>query len=78
MMERELEKKYEVITRQADSYATLLIEIQKYWEREERSLEVVDAQIFSDRYTKTSYYMAVLTKKKQPGKSNPAAHMKEK
>lgn len=63
-MENELEQKYEVITRMADSYAALLIAIQNLWQREKRDLKVVDSHIFSDRYTKQSYYVAVVEKKK--------------
>lgn len=59
-MEDLKQSKYEVVTRTAENYAALLLEVQQYWNTEKRSLEVVDSQVVSDRHTKKVYYLAVV------------------
>lgn len=52
-----------VLILSAESYAELLITVQKWWETEGGDAHVVDSHYLSDRFSKKTYYFLVYREK---------------
>lgn len=52
-----------VLILSAESYAELLITVQKWWETEGGDANVVDSHYLSDRFSKKTYYFLVYREK---------------